>query len=81
MSWSVYFIAKSPAVAQEEIEKLQEPTVEKPWGTPAAAKKLILDTLALAGIVTEGVGVKVEASGHSPDGQAKVRVEALTIVG
>jgi hypothetical protein len=80
MSWSLYFSAKSPAAAKAYVEKQKEPTPEANYGTPRAAKDLILAALDLATISTESVGVNVEASGHSPNGNCRVNVEPLVIV-
>ena len=80
MSWSVYVNAKTPEAARKHVMALQEPTPEHNWGTPPAAKALVLAAIDLAAITTEGVGVKIEAAGHSPNGNCTVKVEPFAFI-
>jgi hypothetical protein len=79
MSWSIYVNGKTPEAAKRYVEALPEPT-EKSWGPPRAAKDLVLAAIELAGVTMPGVGLKIEASGHSPDGNCRVNVEPFTFV-
>lgn len=80
MSWSLYFNAKSPEAARRYVESQKEPTPEANYGTPKEAKALILAALDLSAISTPGSGVKVEASGHSPNGTTKVLIGPIALV-
>lgn len=85
MSWSHYATYGSPEAAKRDVAALKEPTPEANYGTPAVAKKMILDAIDACGIVPATdpaaylVGVKVEASGHSPQGNFAVKVEPIVI--
>ncbi len=80
MSWSLYVTAKTPAAAQRYVAEQKEKSPETPHAMPREAKNLVLDAIALAGVTAEGVGLKIEASGHSPNGSCRVTVEPITII-
>jgi hypothetical protein len=81
MSWSLYFTARNEASAREYVKQQKVQSQETPYAMPQAAKDLILATIDLAGIgmQTPDLGVKCEASGHTP-GSAKVSIVAESIV-
>lgn len=82
MSWSHYATYGSVEAAVKDVTELKEPTPEQNYGMPTAAKKLILDAIALCGVAPAvdpkfTVGLKIEAGGHSPGGNCKVFVEPV----
>jgi hypothetical protein len=78
MSWSVYFTAKSPARAKSHLRELTK-SEAKPHGVPADAVEFLVTAIDLASI-PETSAVKVEASGHSPNGSTNVKVEQTFVV-
>ncbi len=81
MSWSLYFTARNEASARKYVTEQKAESKETPYAMPQAAKDLILAAIDLARIGTQSpdLGIKCEASGHSP-GSAKVAIEAITLV-
>ncbi len=81
MSWSVYVTATSPEAAKKYVQELKEPTEAQPYGVPPAVKALVLEAIRLADITTPGVGLVLEAAGHSPNGSCQVKVTPTVVIG
>lgn len=78
MSWGFSLVAVNAEVAKKRIADFKEPTLEQNYGIPAAAKALVLAAIDASGFGPE-YAVKVEASGHSPNGSTRVLVEPVVI--
>lgn len=77
-SWSLFFTARTPAVARARIER--EPVLGGVWayGLPQAVKDVLLATLAATDI-PEDKGVHVECTGYGGL-STHIRVDAVDIL-